>query len=159
MRPATSSRLCRRGLGKDDDEIGELDLPVIVDPAAVRQLDRLDRDRDLPRYGEHLAALDHPPRGKSRLVPLFASRHRRSAPRRNGSMRPYPKLRPAATGPVGKPFSARLRAACLMLGLAVCAALAMTVWPRPAGAAEYRFDIDGSGAPDANLQLSHCQTK
>ena len=74
-------------------------------------------------------------------------------------MRPYPKQHPAATGPIGKLFSPQLRAACLMLGLAVSGVLATIACPRPAGAAGYAFDVDGSGVPDANLQLSHCQKK
>ncbi len=74
-------------------------------------------------------------------------------------MRPYPKQHPAATGPVRKLFSLQVRSACLMLALVVAGALATIACPRPAVAAGYRFDVDGSGAPDANLQLSHCQTK
>ncbi|HEV7996510.1 MAG TPA: hypothetical protein VGP52_09655 [Stellaceae bacterium] len=74
-------------------------------------------------------------------------------------MRPYPKQHPAATGPVRKLSSPLLRAACLMLALAVSGVLATIACPRPAGAAGYAFDVDGSGAPDANLQLSHCQKK
>jgi hypothetical protein len=51
-------------LGEDHDEIGELNLPVIVDQPAVGQRNPLNRDRNLARHREHLVAFDDAPRRK-----------------------------------------------------------------------------------------------
>jgi hypothetical protein len=52
------------------------------------------------------------------------------------------------------------RATDLLLALTIGTGLGGLASLRPAGAAaEYAFDVDGSGAPDANLELAHCQKK
>ena len=58
-----------------------------------------------------------------------------------------------ATSPAARRIAGLLLAAMLAAGTGNLACL------RPAAAAEYAFDIDGSGAPDANLLLSPCQAK
>ncbi len=51
------------------------------------------------------------------------------------------------------------RATYLLLALTIGAGLGGLASSRSAGAAEYAFDVDGSGAPDADLELSHCKQK